>query len=161
MDTITVCVDSREKRPLLFPATLKYKGRRYPVVVERVTAPAGDYYLKGCEAFALVERKASLRELHQNLVTEDFPRFHRAIARLSDKTLNPILLVESTAADLMLPSKLFPDPGGILQRLFEVGADHSLHYLFVGECKFPAKRRLVGEFILRILLSYVPETATV
>jgi len=157
-EPIPVVQDTREKRPLLFPATLDYRGRIHPVHIVKRTMPEGDYSLDIPEPAAIVERKGSLDEIRQNLLTTDNARFLRAITRLCDSCDHPILLLEATPSDLLLPTKDIPRPGPLVQLLCNLCAARGILLLLPGACHFPTKRRAVGELVLRLLLAHNPPT---
>jgi len=156
--TITVIQDTREKNPLLFPATMTLRGRRYTIEVFKMAMVAGDYTVQlppaGLWGRAIVERKAGLREVFNNLLTADKRRFNKAIKRLCDETEHPILLLEARPSELVTPSKYFPNPGPIAQKLFDLCAEKGITLLMLGRAANVASRRLLGEVVLRILLAY-------
>jgi len=154
MKTLTVLVDTREQRPLMFPATLSLFGRPTALQSKRRKLATGDYALVGAEQIALIERKAGVRELQKNLLTRDKRRTRRALDRLAAEAKYPILLLESNVQSLLLPTKHVPEPGPVLQHLFNECAQRGIAVVLVGECKFPTKRRLVGELAVRLMAAY-------
>lgn len=151
---IVLVQDTREKFPLLFPASLDLHGRIRQVRIVKRAMPAGDYTLDGCEDLSIVERKGSLREIHQNLLTSDKRRFKRAIDRLCGATAHPILLIEGTPYQFTTPTRDFPRPASILQLLLDLCAERRIDILMPGNFRRPARRRSTGELVLRILLSH-------
>jgi ERCC4-type nuclease len=152
MRSLTILVDSREQKPLLFPKTLRIRGRAYAIEVKKQKLEEGDYALEGCSA-AVIERKGSIRELFQNLVTEDKRRMKKALDRLCKATPNPVLLLEGGVGDLMKDREV-PDCGAVLQLLMDECAERDIRLMFVGNCKYPTKRRQVGEMVIRLLAAY-------
>lgn len=150
--TITILQDTREKKPLMFPETVKLRGRRYSVKVKKARLDAGDYKLEGSDD-VIVERKASIRELHQNLATYDKRRMKKALNKLTKAAKRPILFVEGTLSELFQESKYCPDPPTIVQKLFDECTARGIPVWFVGRCAYPAKRRKAGELVLRALLA--------
>jgi ERCC4-type nuclease len=75
---LTILVDSREQRPLVFPRNLVVgtPGSSTSLATIRLntreeTLPTGDYVVQGHEAACVIERKANLPELARNLHTAD------------------------------------------------------------------------------------------
>lgn len=157
MPEITVIQDTREKRPLLFPKTVSLYGRLHQVIVLKRRMDAGDYCLLGLAGVCLIERKGSLNEIRQNFLTVDKHRMKRALDRLCAATGHPVLLLEASPADLLVPTKDIPEPGPILQHLLDECTRRRIEFLFPGKCTFAAKRRMVGELVLRFLVSYARE----
>lgn len=151
---IQVIIDSREKRPLLFPATLNFRGRLYTIETIRRRLDAGDYMLEHAPQLAGIERKAGLREIHQNFLTTDSRRAHKALVRFAGAYEHPLLLLESSTSQLMTPTKYFPRPGGIVQQILDACADLKIGLLLVGRCAQTTTRRKAGELALRALLAY-------
>lgn len=153
MSAIVLLQDTREKMPLLFPAVLAVRGQNRTVSVKPQTLSTGDYAIEGAESLGLIERKGSLRELWTNFCTGDFPRVRRALVRLRDAAIYPALLLESGIDEILTPTDDVPNPGPVLQRFLDQLVIHRIPLLFVGSCKYPTRRRQVGEFVIRWLLA--------
>lgn len=122
----------------------------------RQTLAVGDYCLKGAETLAVIERKGSISEIAKNMLDrQDLARQLRAFDRLSAACEYPILLVEQTVGELLRPTKYAPDPGRAIDELFRWLAHYRIHLWLVGQCRLPARRRLVGELVLRALVAYL------
>lgn len=156
---ITVLVDNRERIPLLFPKNLVWhptrggKGHLVKVVEKSTKILTGDYCLGGYKSGAVIERKGSLRELHQNLLTKDYRRFLSAIERLAECQF-PYLLLDMTPGDLATVSEYVPDPSRVVDALMRIVAKYHLRLLFAGNCKYPLSRRRLGEQCLRIMMGH-------
>ena len=153
-DTINLLVDSREKRPLLFPQTFSLWGRRRIIQVEQTKLDAGDYVVVGLENTTCCERKASLLEIRKNLLTTDLRRARAAFDRLAASCAFPILLLESSPQELMTPTVEVPRPGPLIQRLLDECTVRNMQLFLPGKCLYPAKRRMVGEILLRMMISF-------
>jgi len=151
--TLTIIQDTREQRPLLFPANLSVRGRMTKIEVARNKLDAGDYMLWECGT-AIVERKAGLEEIRKNVITKDLRRVREAFARLVLACPHPILLLEASVQQLMTPTQRVPDPGPVMQRFFDELASFGIELWMVGACLHPRKRRVVGELVLRKLIAY-------
>ena len=165
--TITVLIDTAEQRPLLFPETLALwnirgaghtpKARIVRVETERRRLDAGDYCLVGDETLAIVERKAHIGELITNTLTDDRPRFLRALERLATACKYPYLYVERMPNHWWLQ-----DPTGFSRQiaqamdLFLTSITRLNIRLLWGRhaAIAPGHRRRDGELILRILLAH-------
>lgn len=85
---LRILIDTREQRPVTFPAEIKSNGRKYTIEVVEATLPTGDYSVEGHggrqgECFGIaIERKASWDEIANN-VTKDRERIHREFMRLA------------------------------------------------------------------------------
>lgn len=153
---ITVLVDTREKLPILFPETLVIRGKGRIVTVRRKTLRVGDYKLQGAERQVVVERKGSLPEIAKNMLdSNDRIRQFAAFDRLAAAAEYPILLLERTPGHLLRPSTYAPDPGRAVDALLEATMSRGIHLWLVGQCSLAAKRRLVGELLLRAMVVFV------
>lgn len=171
-ETVTILIDSREQRPLLFPEVLalwssscgagrKPTAKIVSVVTEKAALAEGDYCLAGDgPPTAIVERKSGIDELIGNLLTSDRPRFLRAITRLAANTCHPYLYIEA-----------WPDAWWRGTEMNRINPDlkvvqamdlilHEVAHLGIGllwgnrASQLPAGRRRAGELILRILLAH-------
>lgn len=171
--TLKVSVDSREKKPLLFPETLVWNPVRgmdsvtMKIKIVKKTMPAGDYALEDWEHLALIERKGSIQELHQNLVTKDWVRQQKACDKLAAACAYPYILIEGHPVEMyraaLSPVKWGPanrapiKPGYVIDRLMELTTDYGLGTIWGGTPKTASGRRILGEIVLRILLRHVAQ----
>ena len=152
---LSISVDTREKRPLVFPAHLpvlqghpscRHSTRIVPVAVDRRTLETGDY--ASTSSPIVVERKGSLQEIQENCLGTDRPRFLRALDRLAS-TPHPILLLEGTPADLLTSTQRTPNPhfavDAFLRDVYERGIR-----LLILPTKTLEQRRAAGELVARI-----------
>jgi ERCC4-type nuclease len=157
---VVVLVDERENYPLLFPANVKWSPRwgeaprLIQVVPKKLRMVAGDYALAGKERTALIERKGSLRELQQNLLTKDRARFLRAIAKLVNATKRPYLLLDFSPMDMARPEENVPVPSAVYDALTQVIHSYNLRLWYAGNCKHHLSRRILGEQVVRLLLTH-------
>lgn len=157
---LTVLIDKREKLPILFPASIKFwpdKGLQpeiIPVKIKEVTMDAGDYALKGHEYACIIERKGSMRELHNNLLTKDWTRCQKAFDRLAGATLNPYLLLEIPSPDFLKVTKDVPNPERVFDLLTRLSHEFGFRLWFAGNCKHPHTRRALGEQMIRVMLAH-------
>lgn len=156
---IVVQVDTREKRPLLFPKTVKLWFREKPKILtvetEKTKLDAGDYRLKDFPNLCVVERKGSIRELYKNFFnTTDSRRQASAFGRLSKDSRYPYLLVQAATSELLSQSKHVPEPEHLLQRLTATLANYGLHMLVVPRTNTSASRRITGTVALHLMLGH-------
>ena len=155
--SITVLVDTREQRPLLFPANIKvweYGGKPQLVKIKtkRIGLATADYALQGHEATALVERKGSLDELGKNLTSPDRRRQFAEFIRLRDTTANALIVIDENPVRLLDVTER-SNPDMVLTELFSAMNRHDLRLMVVGGTKTTTGRRKLGEFVVRWLLS--------
>jgi ERCC4-type nuclease len=103
MRHVTVEIDSREKNPLLFPKNmLWYDDNNHAVQLQvstvTKTLPFGDYRLRAYPREVVIERKAGVDELAQNLQTADSVRFQAAFKRFLEGCTRPVLLLDCSLA---------------------------------------------------------------
>ena len=157
---VTVLIDKREKRPLIFPSSLRW----YPVrggvsknVIVKTKVEvmeSGDYCLCGSERACLIERKASIGELSNNLFSDDFTRASSAFARFAAASDNPYLLLECTASELQRVTRWTKQPDRVMDALTALMARLKLRLLLCGACKTAKQKRVVGELVLRLMLAH-------
>lgn len=159
--SVTVVVDSREKYPLLFPETLVWhpdravgSGSRVRVRVDVRKLDHGDYLLAKWPGVAIVERKASLEELCQNLLTDDFARFTHALDRLRAGCRFPYVLVEEGPSSLLTPSHNCQCPARVMDAFYAACARRGIGVWMVGRHTTPDSRRKLGEHVVRLLLGH-------
>jgi len=159
LKTLTVLVDSREKRPLLFPSTLKVwtrnKGQLVQVETRVAKLDAGDYLLEGHEGKAVIERKGSVRELAQNLLSGDQRRQGRAFRRLAESCKHPYLFLHTTATSMLGRNEWNEDPDRLIQKLAWVLDKFGFHFMLVPLTSSAASRRLVGTVALNLLVGHM------
>ena len=162
--SVTVCVDTREKTPLLFPPVLTaYKdisrrGKATNIVVKtkEIEMPEGDYCLDGFEGTCIVERKGSMRELHQNLLTKDRKRFLRALDRLAEKTKWPGLFLGFGWQGTTKGLTHVPEPGRVMDALWQTIASYPTLQVIGGwNARYDTSRRQMGGGLLRFMLGKV------
>jgi ERCC4-type nuclease len=164
MKTVTVLIDSREQRPLLFPDTLAVWRNDgcgpvptfLEVKTDKRALKSGDYCLAGSEDLAVVERKLGIMEMIGNVLTADRTRFLRAINRFASSCKHPILLIEqmppvwwagkSNDLDVVQAVDLFLQQVALLK----------IHLLWCNATRAmcPTRRRRIGELVLRVMLAH-------
>lgn len=157
---ITVLIDSREQLPLLFPSWITLHVDRslkeYTIEVKTkvVTLEAGDYTLMGFEDVCIIETKRSLRELHNNVCSNDWPRTAKALKRLANACEYPILLWEMTPSELFQATKYVPDPYLVFDRWMQVVARFNLRLMYGSVGRGAGPRRKLGEQMVCLMLAY-------
>lgn len=160
-DRVTVLIDSREKRPLLFPSWIDFREDRtlkvHPIQIRTkvVTMPAGDYTLEGYDHITVMETKRSLRELFNNVCTKDWDRETKALKRLAECCEYPYLVWEMTPSELFRKSAHVPDPQLVYDRWMQAMARFNLRLMFAGGGIGPGPRRKLGEQLVRIMLAHI------
>jgi len=152
-----IAVDSREKRPLLFPAHLRYfdeGGKPHLVRLETVveTLPYGDYCPAGNIKAVAVERKGSAEEIAGNLLTSDRRRALSSLRRLAEGTEQPILLLDFPISQLMGVEKGRPAPGEVISALLRLVRELGLSLIHASSGASPATRRNLGSIVAHMLL---------
>lgn len=156
----TILRDRNEQRPWKFPKTIKWyrdrstKGQIVLLREQRKVLKAGDYCLKGEEESCLIERKASLKELANNLVGDDYSRAMDAFRRFSEATRHPYLAVECTVAELRNPTRWVQEPARIVDALCSLMERLHFRLILVGKCVDLKQKRNVGEFMVRLMLAH-------
>jgi ERCC4-type nuclease len=116
--------------------------------------PAGDYALEGYEDQCIVERKGSLRELANNMLSEDWERAQDAFKRLADATAHPYLMIECSAADLKTRSRWVKEPERVVDALAALIEKLDFRLLLCGNVTSVQQKRTVGELMLRLMLAH-------
>lgn len=150
---IEIVIDSREKVPLLFPATLRVNDVGRVLATSRSTLQTGDYSLAGSPTGCVVERKGSISEIASNLLSPDKARQLRAFDRLASCAC-PILVVEQAPSDFLRPSKYVPDPAAALDALLSALLPRRIAFWPVGNCAAPTRRRLLGELLAHVMVCW-------
>jgi ERCC4-type nuclease len=155
---VTVLVDSREKKPLPFPAHVvvgKKGGKGTTTIAVRTVVSklnTGDYVLSGHETGTIIERKGSLMEVCQNVRRGDRKRFLAALDRVAEEAARPVLFLEGTPADLARAEHRDPTLRGGLDELMRLCLERDVHFLLL-PARTPGNRRAAGEFLLRMLIA--------
>lgn len=158
--TVTIQIDTREQYPLLFPPTVLWHRDRggkpslIRVKKEEVTLAAGDYTLKGYDDVGGVERKGALDEIAKNFMSADYRRSSAAFQKLVETYEFPYLLLDVTVGELLTPTERTPEPRQVLDALLDLTHERGIRLLLAGHAKAVGARRILGEFVLRILLSH-------
>lgn len=164
---LVVLVDTREKFPITFPRWLVVytPGRTTPhmvaVKVKSTRLKSGDYCLQGYKRKCIIERKASLDELYQNLFTADWRRQEIAFERLQKAAKKRVLLIDAGIGDLMKYAHRsdikaqyeLPDPGVVLDRIMYVCKQYRMSLWMIGGGRRPESRTWLGAMVLRKLLA--------
>jgi hypothetical protein len=130
------------------------------VQTKRVVLPEGDYALFGYEGECIIERKGSLRELSNNLLSEDWARASDAFQRLADATRNPYLLIECTPAEFLRKFRWTQSPAKIMDALSALIERFGFRPILCGSVKTARQKAVVGELILRIMLAHAFQQET-
>jgi ERCC4-type nuclease len=157
--TYTIAVDTRERKPLPFPAYL-------PVMVDpirrtrtsvglktlRTKLETGDYHIVGAERAVVIERKASIDEVAKNVLTSvGRRRFTAELKRLNDCCQWPYIMFEGTPTQLSKPTKRNPDPYLAVDSLIDLMLGYNVPLLMLPSGSVAARRRF-GEFAARLLV---------
>jgi len=161
MKTVTVIIDSREKKGFELPfrpnLNVSFRRSKRPTLV-RVTTKvermaAGDYTLKGFEELVNVETKRSALEVAENLLTRDFLRASKAFERFAACAEYPLLVCEFSIADLYAENARRQNR--LVDALSHEVARHGVSMFFTGPCNGIEARRRTADFVLRLMLSRV------
>jgi ERCC4-type nuclease len=170
----TVLVDTREKKPLLFPHSMRVLSpdhlprKRVPVRVELTTRRArletGDYAMQGYPNSVLVERKSGLREVAGNCLTGDRRRFVECLERLRAACTGPVLLLEGSPSSLLTApaGKGEPDPVLGFDSLLRLLVEYHVQLVMLPTSSL-AQRKAAGEVVARLMLAGAlswPSTST-
>ena len=159
---ITVEVDSREKRPISFPATLcilhpenPHKRFLVKVQVRKIALPCGDYRLAEYPNCCVIERKAGQRELWKNLFNpRDSVRQAKSFRKLATCEF-PYMLFELTPDDILKKNPHVPDVEALLYRLGLMVAKYGFHVLWVPwRSRKTTNRTQLGMFLAHLMLSH-------
>lgn len=161
---ITVCADTREQYPLLFPEIIQighpeltYRMIPIAVKVERVKLDCGDYVLKEYPRECIVERKASQLEIYKNLNdSHDRIRQAKAFRKLVAGCNHPLLLIEASPGELLGNDPHIKNPEIVAHRLSLVIAKYGFHVIFLPwKSRCSNTRRKAGHLLLHIMMGYV------
>lgn len=158
---LTVHVDTSEQVPLIFPRVLVVRPRRAYTKARTILVTAKkknlrkwgcDYAIDGHYEASMVERKRGMDELHKNVWTADYGRFTASLDRLSSSCEHPYLVLEKSASELYRHDHLHP--GDVLAHLFRELHRRNIRFLAMGRAESRRTRMLMGDFILRLMLSH-------
>ena len=153
MSQVTVLIDSREKKPLTFPAHMVVLDRKALPTAGRsrtVTMKTGDYRLVG--GSSAIERKGSFEEIAGNCLTLDGRRrFMDCCRRLRGECKTACLLFEGAIGGFEVRAGL-PHPGVATDALLDIIGEHGLPLMLL-PLSTTGQRRAAGEWALRWLLS--------
>ena len=159
----TIIQDTREKKPLKFPANLKVLDDKYPPHKQRVTTirihtlveklEAGDYLLQGHEGNTIIERKGSLREIAKNCLNEkDRVRFIKALVKLKNACDHPILMLEGTPLQMEKPCKNVPHPACAIDGLMRLIREYDIELILLPGTTY-SHRRACANWVARLLIA--------
>jgi len=141
MKEVTVQIDTREKQPFVFPATVTVWVKNKPQMLRVRT-----------------ERVKLAAELAQNLLSGDQYRQGRAFRKLRESCSHPYLFLHTAAISLLGSSAFNPEPERLVQKLAWAVDKFGLHLVIVPLTSSVASRRLVGKVALNLMLGHlVPE----
>jgi len=170
MRHVVVEVDDREKKPILFPKQLLWSPQPghqelIEVQVRDARLRYGDYRLARYPRACVIERKGSVAELAQNLLTKrDRQRFRNAWVRFVTSCLCPVLVVDDAIQKLdEVPPSLSQAAiyyegritGSEIARAFWdlVLANPPALTLWTGRSQSLVSRRRLGAQLIRLMLS--------
>ncbi len=159
----TLIVDTREKKPLIFPANLRVLSSSAPpyqvktnlirVHTKKEKLETGDYLLRGYETVTMIERKGSLREVATNCLNRnDRTRFIKCLQRMKDACSEPILLLEGTPLETLRKSQHVPEPGAAVDALMRLLTEYEIKLLLLPTAS-SSQRRATGEWAARLLIN--------
>ena len=159
--SITVEVDTRERKPVKFPAAIKIvhpedsaKRLLVRVTTRRVKLPYGDYRLAEYPECCVIERKAGQRELFKNIFNpRDSVRQAKSFRKLSGCEY-PYVMIELTPAEILRRNPHVPDAEALFHKLSLVFAKYGFNVLWIPwrSRKTTGKRHL-GQFLLHTMLA--------
>ena len=159
----TIIQDTREKKPLKFPANLKMLDDRYPPVKQRMITvrlhtvveklDAGDYLLQGHEDKTIIERKGSLREIATNCLNEkDRVRFIKSLVKLKNACDHPVLMLEGTPLEMERPGPNVPNPACATDALMRLMREYNIEFILLPG-KTYSHRRACANWVARLLIT--------
>ena len=160
MSHVDLIIDSREKKPLTFPAHLVVldrgrlptagRSRTLTVRTQTQTLKTGDYRLVG--GHSAIERKGSFEEIAGNCLTPDgYRRFTDCCKRLRDECRTACLLFEGAIGAFEVRAGL-PHPGVATDALLDIIGAFGLPLILM-PLSTVGQRRAAGEWALRWLIS--------
>jgi ERCC4-type nuclease len=159
----TIIQDTREKKPLKFPANLKVLDNNFPAHKQRMVTirlhtvreklEAGDYLLQGYEGNTIIERKGCLREIAKNCLNEkDRVRFIKALEKLKKACKHPILMLEGTPLQMEKPCKNVPHPAAAVDGLMRLIREYDIELILLPG-KTHSHRRACANWVARLLIA--------
>ena len=157
MKLLHVWVDSREVKPLRFPASVRIGQRTYQIKTTVRRMETADYCNAEHPTDILVERKNGVEEIGGNLlIPAKLKNFEKQLVRMRDGCSRPFLAYECNPNAFLKPVRLRngKETHGrvILQRLFEACLDHGVSPVALPYSGASAKLH-AGEFVARLLLA--------
>lgn len=154
---LTVVIDDREKRPLLFPGMIRFAGVPYEVLTTKRRLITGDYRLEG-ESPGLIERKDGVMELWSYFLGKAQENGRRQLDRLS-ACLAPFLLVGCQPHEVLhydyghWVDGARGDTGEILlERVIRGALSRRISVVWYGRVDTPQRRFSAGRLALDMLL---------
>ena len=159
----TIIQDTREKKPLKFPANLKVLDDSYPPHKQRMLTvrlhtvkdklEAGDYLLQGHEGETIIERKGSLREIAKNCLNEkDRIRFIKSLKKLQSACTHPVLMLEGTPLEMERPCQNVPNPACAIDALMRLMREYKIEMILLPG-KTYSHRRACANWVARMLIN--------
>ena len=159
----TIIQDTREKKPLKFPANLKVLNDNFPAHKQRIATirlhviedklEEGDYLLQGYEGNTIIERKGSLREIAKNCLNEkDRVRFVKSLQKLKNACKHPILMLEGTPLQMEKPCKNVPNPGAAIDGLMRLIREYDIELILLPGTTY-SHRRACANWVARLLIA--------
>jgi hypothetical protein len=152
-------VDTRERKPLSFPAYLAVMvdpvRRTHTTTAIRTVSQkleTADYVCLEAPEGVVIERKGSLDEISKNVLTSTGRRrFIAELERLNDCCKWPYILFEGTPATIARPTKRNPSPHLGIDALLELSLCYNVPMLLLPSGGVAARRR-IGEYAARLLI---------
>lgn len=170
---ITVLVDSREKKEILFPKSIGWRKdqsrRTHEIVVEtrKIALLAGDYCLEFPQGViwdrqCCFEKKGSARELFNNFFTTDKARCTRAFLKMlkirpegEPKGARYFLIEPSLWEIAAYEKKLGLDRGLIMDQIAQTAELFGLSLWMAPGFQSADRRYMLGEMMIRVMLAHV------
>jgi hypothetical protein len=157
----TIIVDTREGRPLHFPATLEVYDRllckitKVTLQEKKVGLSEGDYSLEGFESQVVVERKGSLREIYSNLLTNDVHRQLKVFQRLQNIPHRALFIETPPSQILAKPSAEVPHPGAAMSILVQMCRVYHLDLLWMPPATSATAKLVGGTLVAHYLIGTI------
>lgn len=159
---LNMLIDTREKIPILFPATLRYytslSDRSHHLVHVRTTRRklrTGDYYLDGHRSVTIWERKAGAEEIHNNILGKQRKRFLESLDRLQAATRHPYLLIDSSPAQMLRHSEWATNPTLVINALYRECVTRGIAVWWIGNAGARSTRIAMGTVLLHAMLTHI------
>jgi hypothetical protein len=163
---VRVLVDTREKKPLIFPSFIDYytdrtprSGTRIRIIPIHTRLDVGDYQLeplKGAPT-AVIECKRSFSEISNNL-TSDYNRATAAFDKLT-KIPHRYLFLQDTLSGMSSPFENWPiphtsNPDMVMDAFLREITKRNIHLIWIGKSFAVSSLRCAGALAVRILLHH-------